>query len=216
MFASTKTDLLPDVARAYSDSTLNNSCEFSAIVASFLLQKHFIAGIHQYYVLQTVLIGELYIFGIYSSGYLIFEKLGQEKHDIFVPIMLRYYSENASKKIAAFLSEPLSESESKIMNETIETIKLAGDNFMERYNATIRTLRIKSNDYRDISSALFTDIFMDSFLTSNGYATLVTLDEEKREELSTVRDMINSFGREFQKDLIEKISVLSTEKPLSH
>lgn len=203
MFWDTKNDLLPDVARAYSDNTLNNSCEFSAIVASFLSQKRLIKGIHQYYVLQMILIGELYIFAIYSSGYFVFEKLGQERHALFVQIMHDYYIKNATPRIAAFLAEY----EPQL---TDEMVKPAVDNFIERNNIATRTLRIKSNDYRDISSALFTEIFMDSFLTSNGYATLVTLDEEKRGELSTVRDMINSFGREFQKDLIEKISVLGT------
>ena len=203
MFRNTKTNLLSDVARAYSERTLNNSCEFSGIVSSFLLQKHLIRDIHKYYVLQMILAAQLYIFAIYSSGYFIFEKLGQERHDDFMQIMHDYYIKNATRRVAAFLAEY----EPQITDEMVKPIV---DNFIEWNNSATRALRIKSNDYRDISSALFTEIFMDSFLASNGYDALVALDKEKREELSsTIRDMVNSFGREFQQDVIARVSTLN-------
>jgi len=149
------------------------------------------------------LVGELYAFAIHVSGYLIFDKLGQEKHDAFVNVMLDYYRQNATSTIAAFLSE----SEPQI---TEAVVKPAVDTFMESYNMSVLTLRIKSNDYRDISSGLFTQIFTGLFWESNGYNTLLAFQEHSREEIShTVRDMVDSFGHEFQKDVQSKLSTVA-------
>ncbi|MBP9748537.1 MAG: hypothetical protein KBD17_02900 [Candidatus Pacebacteria bacterium] len=193
-------DPLDTAAKAYSASTLKNACEFAGILSSYLLQNRLLRGIHEYYSLQITLVMQLYIFAIHASGYLVFEKLGQEKHDIFMERMLNSFLEDAPGEISIFLSE----SEAGI---TVETVKSATQNLIEFYNTSARLLRIKTNDMKDFSAAALTELVQRQFIESGGYGNLIELNESSRERiLPTIKDMLDSFGLEFQKDVNTKLS----------
>jgi hypothetical protein len=201
-----KGDLLTGVAESYSLNTLKNSCEFAGILASYPLRKHLMRGLMQYYVLQSVLARDLYVLAMLVSDRFVSQKFDEERRGTFMNSMVSFFVQNASQRIAKFLSD-----ETHQFNP--ESFVFPADDFKQNYNLTSTALTIKMNGPEKSINKTITEIFGDTFLDS--YGQLLKLDEENTKMLlSWVRDFIPSCLDEFQKDLSAKMAIMDIDKHL--
>ena len=206
-FKTDSNDLLEGVADTYSAHTLHNSLEFSGILSSFLLQKRLVRGINQYYALQIALARTLYQGAMLLADRRVLEKLGEEKRGVFLRSMADYFIENSSVQIAKYLAEY----EPSITPKTISAE--SAEDFKQDYNIVSATITLRmSNSGKSVQETV-ANHFMTAFLESLGYGTLVELSEEKIKDMApTFVDMACSFFREFEKDLVSKLSVMDISK----